>query len=68
MAIRSTVPSASFCRRIRVGAPVVGSISITFEWWSGAANVKMPPSVVWVGRRCRFARFTPSTVTRPVFG
>ena len=67
-AIRSTVPSASLRRRMRVGVSVFGSISITFEWCIGAGKVTIPASVVWVALRCRLARLTPSTTTRPVFG
>jgi len=67
---RFVVPSPSTIRfRTRVGSPVVGSISITFDAWIGASNVMIPPSgLSGVGRRCRLRRLTPSTTTRFSFG
>src|ERR1051325_6408088 len=66
--MRSLVPSSSICRRARVGVPLFGSRSITFDAWMGAANSMIPLCSSGVrARRCRFAIFTPSTVMRPVF-
>src|ERR1051326_1570285 len=65
--MRSLVPSSSICRRARVGVPLFGSRSITFDAWMGAANSMIPRCSSGVrARRCRFAIFTPSTVMRPV--
>src|SRR5690606_31475225 len=67
--IRSFVPSAATRMRTRVGSPVVGSISITFDAEIGASNVMIPPSgFCGEGRRCRLRRFTPLTTTRFSFG
>jgi hypothetical protein len=35
---RSTVPSLSLRRRIRVGSPLLGSSNITLDAWIGAGN------------------------------
>src|SRR5690606_29165761 len=65
-AIRSLVLSSSTWIRTRLGSPVVGSMSITFDTWIGASKVMIPPSgLAWLGRVCRLRWFTPSTRTRP---
>src|SRR3979411_1732516 len=54
-------------RRVRVGASVFGSSSITFEAWMGAGKSTIPPwSSGLRALRWRFTMFAPSTTTRPV--
>src|SRR3954470_6776828 len=54
-------------RRVRVGASLLGSSSITFEAWMGAGKSTIPPCSSAVrALRWRFTMFAPSTTTRPV--
>jgi hypothetical protein len=67
--MRSFVPSVSIRRCTRVGAPDLGSSSITFEWWIGAGISTIALcSSARRALRCRLMMFTPSTVIRPVLG